>query len=71
MVRYLLGTQEQQDKIKEYGKGDHILVQGNLTLDEFVSKKTNEKKIAIKVKAQNVCLIKIKRNGTNFILQYG
>lgn len=53
--------QEHQDRVKNYGQGDHVLVQGNLSIDEFFSKKESKEKLAIRLRIQNICLLKRKQ----------
>ncbi len=45
-----------REKLSGCGSGDHVLLQGNLTVDEYVNR-NKEKQIALKVQAHNITLL--------------
>jgi hypothetical protein len=58
-VEAAIWAPEQQAKLKECSVGDHVLLQGNLSLEEYTTK-SQEKKTTIKLSAQNISLIRKK-----------
>ena len=58
-VEAAIWASEQQAKLNQCSVGDHILIQGNLSLEEYTTK-SQEKKITLKVSAQNISLIRKK-----------
>ena len=58
-VEAAIWAPEQQAKLKECSVGDHILLQGNLSLEEYTTK-SQEKKTTIQLSAQNISLIRKK-----------
>lgn len=45
-----------REKLSGCGSGDHVLLQGNLTLDEYVNR-NKEKQIGLKVQAHNITVL--------------